>query len=96
MVTVHTAPLASTWPVQESLEIVNCVGLVPVSVTVSDPVGETPVFLTEKVCGELVASTGVEPNPKLAGAMVRPTGTAVVLVVVVVVMVVVDALVVDA
>jgi hypothetical protein len=82
--------------VQKSLETVNCVGLVPVSETVSNPVGDTPVFLTEKVCGELVASMGVEANPKVVGAMARATGTAVVLVVVVLVLaVVVDAGVVD-
>ena len=81
---------------QKSFETVNCVGLVPVSETVSNPVGDTPVLLTEKVCGELVASMGVEANPKVVGAMARATGTAVVLVVVVLVLaVVVDAGVVD-
>jgi hypothetical protein len=78
------------------LETVNCVGLVPVSVTVSNPVGDPPVFLTEKVCCALVASTGVDAKPKVVGAMARATGTAVVLVVVVLVLVVVvDARVVD-
>ena len=81
---------------QKSLETVNCVGLVPVSETVSNPVGDAPVFLTEKVCGELVASTGVEPKPRLVGEMPRAAGAGVVLVVVVLVLgVVVDARVVD-